>query len=99
MHRIRALRTLTQVAVAVALTLAARPPSSAAEEPAPAPVPAASPAKPIFPLSAVRPGMRGYGLTVTSATKVERFEVEVVDVMKNFLAKQDVILVRCLGEA
>jgi hypothetical protein len=51
-----------------------------------------------FPVSAVRPGMKGYGLTVKAGTKIERFEVEVVDVMTNFLAKQDLILVRCLGE-
>ncbi len=43
--------------------------------------------------------MRGHGLTVKSGTKIERFEVEVIDVMRNNLVKQDVILVRCLGEA
>ena len=52
-----------------------------------------------FPVSAVRPGMKGYGLTVKAGTKIERFEVEVIDVMRNNLVKQDVILVRCLGEA
>jgi hypothetical protein len=52
----------------------------------------------VFPLSEVRPGLKGYGLTVKSGTTIERFEVEVVDVMRNFLAKQDVILVRCLGD-
>jgi hypothetical protein len=52
----------------------------------------------VFPLADVRPGMRGYGLTVKSGTKIERFDVEVIDVMKNFMLKQDIILVRCLGE-
>ena len=53
----------------------------------------------IFPLSAVRPGMKGHGLTVKQGTKIERFEVEVIDIIRNHLVKQDVILVRCLGEA
>lgn len=52
-----------------------------------------------FPLSEIRPGMRGYGLTVKSGTTIERFEVEVIDVLHNYLAKQDLILVRCLGDA
>ena len=52
----------------------------------------------VFPLDQVRPGMKGYGLTVTSGTKLERFEVEVVDVIHNHLPKQDVILVRCSGK-
>jgi hypothetical protein len=63
-----------------------------------APAPASTPDPRIFPLSDVRPGMTGYGLTVFSGTEVERFDVEVVDVLKNYLAKQDLILVRCLGE-
>jgi hypothetical protein len=52
----------------------------------------------VFPLSAVRPGMKGHGLTVKAGTRIERFEVEVIDVMRNYLPKQDLILVRCLGE-
>src|SRR5262245_32987692 len=65
---------------------------------APAPAPAApAPGAPgavvpggatqVFPLADVRPGMRGHGLTVKSGTKVERFDVEVVDVMHHFLMK------------
>jgi hypothetical protein len=53
----------------------------------------------VFPLSAVRPGMKGTGYTVKAGTRIEPFEVVVLDVMRNFLNKQDVILVRCLGEA
>lgn len=52
----------------------------------------------IFPLSAVRPGQRATVHTVFSGTRVETFEVEVIDVIHNFLSKQDVILVRCLGD-
>ncbi len=48
----------------------------------------------IMPLSEIHPGMKGYGLTVFSGTTPERFEVEVIDVLKNFQPKQDLILVK-----
>ena len=43
------------------------------------------------------PGMRGYGLSVFQGTKPERFEVEVIGVLKNALPKQDMILIRMSG--
>jgi len=43
----------------------------------------------------IAPGMRGHGLTVFSGTEPERFEVEVVAVVPNFLVRQPIILVRC----
>src|SRR5688572_10445640 len=46
----------------------------------------------------LRPGMKGYGRTVMSGSKIERFDVEIIAVMRNaYYAKQDVILVRCAG--
>ena len=48
----------------------------------------------IMPLSAVKPGQKGYGLTTFSGTVPERFEFEVVGVNKNFLPKMDIILVK-----
>src|SRR5215510_12625224 len=48
----------------------------------------------IFPVSKVQPGLTGYGLTTFSGTKPERFTFEVVSVVKNFLPKQDIILVK-----
>ncbi|GMV97619.1 MAG: hypothetical protein AMXMBFR83_19760 [Phycisphaerae bacterium] len=55
------------------------------------------PAKYISP-DELRPGMKGYGRTVMSGGRIERFNVEVIAVMRNaFYAKQDVILVRCSG--
>jgi hypothetical protein len=45
-------------------------------------------------VSAIRPGMRGYGLSVFRGDKPERFEVEVIDVLHNFRPDQDLILVR-----
>jgi hypothetical protein len=47
-----------------------------------------------MPVSEIHPGMKGYGLTVFSGTKPERFDVEVIDVLKNFRPKQDLILVK-----
>src|SRR5580658_5684243 len=46
-------------------------------------------------LSEVRAGMKGYGLTVFSGTKIEKFDVVVVDVIKDFNPKYDVILIQC----
>ena len=46
-------------------------------------------------VSEVKPGMKGYGLSVFRGTKIEQFDVEVVDVVKNFNPKYDAILVRC----
>src|SRR5688500_12900246 len=48
-------------------------------------------------VSEVKEGMRGYGLSVFRGTKIERFEVEVISVLKNFNPKHDVILVRLAG--
>lgn len=45
----------------------------------------------------LRPGMKGYGLSVFKGTLPERFEVEVLGVLKNALPKQDMILIRLSG--
>jgi hypothetical protein len=47
-----------------------------------------------MPVSEIHPGMKGYGLTVFSGTKPERFDIEVIDVLKNFRPKQDLILIK-----
>jgi hypothetical protein len=46
----------------------------------------------------VTAGMKGYGLTVFSGHTIERFELNVIGVQKNFNPKEDVVLIRCLGE-
>jgi hypothetical protein len=46
----------------------------------------------------VKPGMKGYGLSIFYGTKIERFEVEVRDVIKNFEPKRDAILVYLSGQ-
>ncbi|HEY5961310.1 MAG TPA: SpoIVB peptidase S55 domain-containing protein [Polyangiaceae bacterium] len=48
----------------------------------------------VMPLSQVRPKMKGYGLTVFEGTKPERFDIEVIDVLKRFMPKQDLILIK-----
>jgi hypothetical protein len=50
----------------------------------------------ILPVDQIRPGMKGYGLTVFEGTKPERFGVEVIDVIKNFRPRQDAILIKTL---
>ena len=45
----------------------------------------------------VRPGMKGYGLSVFKGTKIERFDVEVLSVLQNFNPKYDVVLIECHG--
>jgi hypothetical protein len=50
--------------------------------------------KPTIAPSEVRPGMRGYGLTVFRGTEPERFDVEVIDVLENFRPDQDLVLIK-----
>lgn len=49
-------------------------------------------------VSEIKPGMKGYGLTVLKGSEPVRFEVEVVDVVPRALPKQDMILVMCSGQ-
>ena len=48
----------------------------------------------ILPLSEVKPGMVGEARTVFQGTVPEAFKVRVVSILRNFLPKQDIILVR-----
>ena len=52
----------------------------------------------IFPLSEVRPGLKGVGRTIFAGDKIEEFQVEILGVLKNALApKRDVIIARLSG--
>jgi hypothetical protein len=42
----------------------------------------------------IKPGMKGYGLTVFEGTEPGKFDVEVIDVLRNFRPHQDLILVK-----
>jgi hypothetical protein len=48
-------------------------------------------------VSEVHPGMTGYGLTVFKGSKIEKFDVEVLSVLKDFNPQDDVVLIRCKG--
>ncbi len=62
-------------------------------------VPALSAADPeIFPLSQIKPGMKGEGLTIFAGDQIEKFDLVVIGVMPNFLApKESIILVQLVG--
>lgn len=47
-----------------------------------------------MPVSEIKAGMRGYGLTVFRGTEPERFDIEVVGTVHNFRPHQDLVLVR-----
>jgi hypothetical protein len=51
----------------------------------------------VFPVSQLKPGMRGYGLTVFKGTKIERFEVEVVGVLENALYGYPLVMIMMRG--
>ncbi len=52
----------------------------------------------ILPLSQVRAGMQGYAYTIFAGDQVEKFNLEVIGVMDNFLApQQSIILVQLKG--
>ncbi len=47
-----------------------------------------------LPTSKIKRGMKGYGLTVFEGTKPGRFDVEVIDVLKDFQPRQELILIK-----
>jgi hypothetical protein len=47
-----------------------------------------------MPLSDVKKGMKGYGLTVFEGTKVEKFDIEILGVLNNIGPDQNLILAR-----
>ncbi len=46
----------------------------------------------IMPTDEVKPGMRGHAVTVFSGTQSDRFEIEVIDVIRDYRPGQDAIL-------
>jgi hypothetical protein len=52
----------------------------------------------IFPLSQIKPGMKGEALTIFAGDQIEKFDLVVIGVMPNFLApKESIILVQLVG--
>ncbi|MCI0493663.1 hypothetical protein L0Z72_01540 [candidate division KSB1 bacterium] len=52
----------------------------------------------IIPLNDVKPGMQGKGYTVFEGDRIEQFDVEVINIVHNFMPKRDLVIVRLLGE-
>jgi hypothetical protein len=78
-----------------AASAASAPAAAAPSSSATAPVTLAPPRHvSIMPISEIRAGMKGYGLTVFQGLKPERFDIRVISVLHNFLPKQDIILVQ-----
>jgi hypothetical protein len=48
----------------------------------------------IMPVSEIKPGMKGYGLSVFHGTDPERFDVEVIGTIRQFRPHQDLVLVK-----
>jgi len=55
-------------------------------------------AEKIMPLDEVEAGMTGYGKTVFSGTRIEKFEVKIVDVLDNRSLDEDLILIKLTGD-
>jgi len=52
----------------------------------------------ILPVSQVKPGMQGYAYTIFAGDQIEKFDLEVLGVLENFLGpKQSIILVQLKG--
>ena len=48
----------------------------------------------VMPLSEIKVGMKGYGLTVFRGTEPERFDVEVLGTLRKFRPNQDLVLIK-----
>lgn len=59
---------------------------------------AALAATPVIEVDDVRPGMKGFGLSVFSGTRVDTFDVEIIDVMRDAWPDGSMILCRCAGQ-
>ncbi len=90
----RAALLLAAAALLAAPLAASAPPAGSAE--AASGVPAT--ALPTIPLAEIQRGQRGYGLSVFSGTEPERFEVEVIGIMRNVSPDVSYILARLTGK-
>jgi len=48
--------------------------------------------------SKLKPGMKGYGLTIFKGNKIEKFDVEILGVLKNMRPGENRVLIRCFGD-
>lgn len=82
-------RSVLALLLVVALSGAGPGPAAAA--------PALIPPAEVIPVKEIRPGMKGYGLTVFRGTRPSRFAVTVIDVLRRNYLGQDMLLVRLSG--
>jgi len=52
----------------------------------------------IMPLDAVEAGMTGYGKTVFSGSEIEKFDIEIIDVLDNRSLDENLILIKLTGD-
>lgn len=52
----------------------------------------------IVTLNEVKPGVKGKGFTVFEGDRIEQFDVEVINIVHNFMPKRNLIIVKLLGE-
>jgi len=63
------------------------------------PLPAMFDPKRHMALSEIKPGMKGYGLTVYAGSQIRKFDIEVIAILRNiFGPDQDAILIRCVDD-
>jgi hypothetical protein len=88
-------RLLSRLLILSALTFAVAPGMTPRRFSAQAQAPASTE---IIPLSQIRPGMQGYAYTIFAGDQVEKFDLEVIGIMPNFLGpRQTIILVQLKG--
>src|SRR5882762_10303022 len=86
-HLSKSLGFLFIALLAALAVLCLRPGTAAAQE-----------SNELLPLSQVRAGMQGYAYTIFAGDQVEKFDLEVIGVLDNFLGpKQSIILVQLKG--
>jgi hypothetical protein len=90
------LLALVAGAALLAAPLAATEAAATADAAAAAAIPAG--ALPTIPLAEVQRGQKGYGLSVFTGTEPERFEVEVIGIMRNVSPDVSYILARLTGK-
>ena len=88
-------RTVLALAAALAASAAAARPAPAAPPPADTPMSVDEVRALLKARRAAGQPLTGFGKTVFQGTAIERFDVEIVDILPNFMPKIDIILARC----
>lgn len=95
MNRFSRLFPATLLLAALCIATAAAAPAKPASKPAPSHRIRFDSRK-FIPISEIKPGMRGYALTVFKGTKISKFHVEILGVMAKYNQGKDYIMFRAL---